>query len=85
MTTVVCRIIQVYSLVLIARILLAWLQVPGDHPVATARRYLRLATDPVLVPVRRVIPPINAGGVGIDLSPLVVLVTLGVVGGVICN
>jgi YggT family protein len=81
----VCRIIQIYSLVLIARILLEWLQVPGDHPVATARRYLRMATDPVLVPVRRVIPPISAGGVGIDLSPLVVPVAFGIIGGVICN
>lgn len=85
MTVIVCRIIQVYSLVIIARILLEWLQVGSDHPVATARRFLRAVTDPVLLPVRRIIPPIHAGGVGIDLSPLVVLVALGVIGGVICN
>jgi YggT family protein len=82
---VVCRIIQIYSLVLIARILLEWIQVSGDHPVARTRWLLRKVTDPVLVPMRRVIPPIRAGGVGIDLSPMVVLVALGIIGAVVCT
>ncbi|MCJ7727013.1 MAG: YggT family protein [Acidimicrobiia bacterium] len=85
MSSIICRLIQVYSLVLIARILLEWLQVSPDHPVARARRILRAVTDPVLIPVRMMIPPINTGGVGIDLSPLVVLVALGIIGSVICR
>ncbi len=85
MSTLICRLIQIYSLVLIARILLEWLQVSSDHPVATARRVLRAVTDPVLIPVRRLLPPISAGGMGLDLSPLVVLVALGIIGGVICS
>lgn len=85
MSTIICRAIQVYSLVIIARILLEWLQVPPDHPVARAKRLLRAVTDPVLIPVRRLIPPISTGGIGIDLSPLIVLVALGVIGSVICS
>ncbi|MBU1227584.1 MAG: YggT family protein [Actinobacteria bacterium] len=85
MSGILCRVIQVYSLVIIARILLEWLQVPPDHPVAGARRVLRAVTDPILAPFRRLIPPINAGGVGIDLSPIVVLVALGIIGSVICS
>jgi len=84
-SSIICRLIQIYSLVLIARILLEWLQVSSDHPVARARRVLRAVTDPVLIPVRRMLPPINAGGIGLDLSPLVVLVALGIIGGVICS
>ena len=76
MSTAICRLIQIYSLVLIARILLEWLQVSSEHPVARVRRVLRAVTDPVLIPVRRMLPPINAGGIGLDLSPLVVLVAL---------
>jgi YggT family protein len=53
--------------------------------VAGARRVLRAVTDPILAPFRRLIPPINAGGVGIDLSPIVVLVALGIIGSVICS
>ena len=85
MSSIICRVIQVYSLVLIARILLEWIQVSPDHPVARARRILRAVTDPVLIPVRRMIPPIRAGGIGLDLSPIVVLVALSIIGGVLCR
>jgi len=84
-SSIICRVIQAYSLVLIARILLEWIQVSPDHPVARARRVFRAVTDPVLVPVRRMIPPIRAGGIGLDLSPIVVLVALSIIGGVICR
>jgi len=84
-SSIICRVIQVYSLVLIARILLEWIQVSPDHPVARARRVLRAVTDPVLIPVRRMIPPIRAGGIGLDLSPIVVLVALSIIGGVLCR
>jgi YggT family protein len=81
---VVCLLIQVFALVLIARILLEWLQLPYDHPVTRVRSVLRAVTDPVLAPLRRVIPPIRTGGVAIDLSPLVVFVALGILGAVVC-
>lgn len=84
MRLAICRILQIYSLVIIVRILLEWVQVTPDHPVARIRAVLRRVTDPVLVPVRRLIPPVRAGGMGIDLSPLVVLVGLSVIVGVIC-
>jgi YggT family protein len=81
---VVCRVLQIYSLVIIARIILEWIPVTFDHPVAKVRRLFRVVTDPVLVPVRRLIPPVRAGGMGIDLSPLVVLVALNVAARFIC-
>jgi len=33
-------------------------------------------TEPVLAPVRRVLPPLRMGGIGIDLSIIVVLLVL---------
>ena len=85
MAVIVCRVIQIYSLVLIARILLEWIQVSPDHPVARTRRVLRAVTDPVLIPVRRLLPPVRAGGVGIDLSPMVVIVALWIIASIICG
>jgi len=82
---IICRLIQIYSLVLIARILLEWIQVSADHPVARARRVLRAVTDPVLIPVRRLLPPVRAGGLGIDLSPMVVMVGLWILASIICG
>jgi YggT family protein len=81
---IVCILIQIFSIVLIARILLEWLQLPPDHPVTRFRAALRVVTDPVLRPLRKVIPPIRTGSVAIDLSPLVVFVALGILAAAVC-
>jgi YggT family protein len=36
-------------------------------------------TDPVLVPIRRMLPPFRIGGGALDLSPLIVVVGLEIV------
>jgi len=36
-------------------------------------------TDPVLIPLRRVIPPIQIGSAALDLSPLVLLFGLSLI------
>lgn len=81
---IVCILIQIFSIVLIARILLEWLNLPYDHPVTRFRSALRVVTDPILKPLRRVIPPIRTGSIAIDLSPLVVFVALGILAAAIC-
>jgi YggT family protein len=37
------------------------------------------ATEPILAPVRRVLPPLRAGGVGIDLAFIVVFLAISVI------
>lgn len=81
---ILCRLIQIYSLVVIARIILEYVPVTYDHPVARIRMGFRMVTDPLLVPLRAAIPPIRVGGIGIDLSPLVLLVGLNLLAAVIC-
>jgi len=58
-------------LLIIVRVLLSW--VPGalDHPAGYAIYRL---TNPILEPVRRLIPPLG----GLDISPLIAIVLLGV-------
>ena len=45
----------------------------------TALDLLDDVTDPVLRPLRAMIPPVRAGGVGLDLSIIVAFVVLAVV------
>jgi YggT family protein len=71
---IVCSLIQLYILVVFARILLEWVRVPSEHVVGRVRSVLATVVDPVLAPLRRVIPPIRMGGAALDLSPLVLLV-----------
>ena len=79
-----CSLIFLYELVVFARILIDWFRVPFDHPVAKLRDALALVVDPVLRPMRRVIPPIRMGGLALDLSPLVLLIGLSLLQGIVC-
>jgi YggT family protein len=80
----VCAALQAYSLVVFARVVLEWIPISYDHPVATVRGWFRALTEPVLRPLRAILPPVRIGGMGLDLSPLVLLLALGILAGVIC-
>jgi YggT family protein len=52
--------------------------------MATVTNALGAITDPVLDPVRRVLPPVRLGTMGLDLSPMVVLLVGSLLISVIC-
>ena len=61
-------LLQIYSLVLLGRIIVSWIpNVSRANPIVDL---LYRLTDPVLEPVRQVIPPLGM----IDLSPIVVFI-----------
>ncbi len=65
---ILCALLQVYFVVLIARIILSWFPVQPGTTLASIASVLYDLTEPVLGPVRRVIPSVGM----LDLSPLVV-------------
>ena len=67
-------LVEAYVIVLIARALLSWLPARPGTPFSRVIRALDAVTEPVLRPVRRILPPIRAGGMGIDLSIIVVVI-----------
>ncbi len=67
--TFVDALIDLYSLVVLAAVILSWLPGSRDNPLAMIVYRL---TEPVLAPIRRVLPPIG----GLDFSPLVLLFAL---------
>ncbi|MGP8066236.1 MAG: YggT family protein [Acidimicrobiales bacterium] len=69
-------LIQVYIVVLFVRIILTWFPTNPWSGLGRFERALGRVTDPVLAPIRRVLPPLRVGGGGIDLSPIVLLVAL---------
>jgi len=65
---------QVYEFLILIRVLLSWLPItPYGH---FAVQLLYRVTDPVLEPLRRLIPPI---GGAIDISPVAALILLEIV------
>ncbi|MEW6155447.1 MAG: YggT family protein [Actinomycetota bacterium] len=82
--SLVCRLIQLYIIVLFARIILSWFPVSPDSGLSSVYRFLHTVTEPVLAPIRRVVPPLGVGGMGLDLSPMIVTFGLVFLSGAIC-
>lgn len=80
---VLCVVLTVYTIILFIRVLVSWaylfgLRPPISGPLRTVLDLLEDVTEPVLRPLRALIPPIRAGGVGLDLSIIIAFVILAV-------
>lgn len=84
MLALVCLALGIYLFVVFARVLLEWFRVPFDHPVAQVKRVLAKAVDPILLPIRRVVPSVPLGGARLDLSPILLFLAIRVLMGFLC-
>lgn len=76
MWTLLYYLLEIFLLCLLARIVLSWFPPSGPGLFATVRDLLFRVTEPVLAPIRAIIPPVRMGGMLLDLSPLVVFLVL---------
>ena len=83
--TLVCRLLDAYLIVMFARIILSWFPINPGSGLASVYGFLYSITEPVLGPIRRVIPPLGMGGMGLDLSPLVVFFGISILRSAICR
>lgn len=78
-----CALLQLYMLILVIRVLTSWFPISNDGPMATVVGFLYTVTDPVLVPLRRLLPFIRMGGMALDLSPIVAFFGLSILMGLL--
>lgn len=71
MLTLLVLLIRSYMLVIVVRVLLSWMPLDPRNPLVT---FIDSITEPILAPVRRLLP---TGRMTVDLSPLFVLLALG--------
>ena len=64
-------LLDVYVWVIIAAALITWVSPDPRNPIVM---FLRQVTEPVLAPVRRLLPPWKTGG--LDFSPLIVILAI---------
>ena len=76
MKDVLCYALSAYLIVVFARIILSWFPIQQGTAMAQIFTFLYAATEPVLGPIRRAIPPI---GGGLDVSPIVLLVGIEII------
>jgi YggT family protein len=84
-----CIVLTTYWIILFIRVLLSWATMfgfrpPLSGPQRTIIDLLEDVTEPVLRPLRNMIPPVRAGGMGLDISILVAFVILSVLQRVFC-
>lgn len=84
MQTLLCQLIQIYVILLFGRIILSWFPISPESGLSTVFGLLYSVTEPVLGPVRRMLPPVGIGGMGLDLSPIIVLFGVQILSGAIC-
>jgi len=81
---IVCRLLDAYLILLFGRIILSWFPIDSGSVMASVFGFLYAITEPVLGPIRRVIPPMGMGGMGFDFSPLIVILVVSVLRSRIC-
>jgi YggT family protein len=87
-TDIVCTLINLYLLIIFARIVVSWIvQFAPPTPGSVYEKIvsgLATVTEPVLAPVRALLPPVRLGGAGLDLSPIVVILVGTILARAIC-
>jgi len=85
----ICRLFSIVWLVIIIWVVLSYVvnfgRLPWGHPIRRVYDTLSRVIDPVLAPIRRVLPPVRAGGMGLDLSPLVLFLIIIILQNLICR
>jgi YggT family protein len=78
--TYVGALFTVYLILIITRIILSWIQqfrpIPYNPTLRAVIGFIEESVDPYLNLFRRFIPPLNLGGAGLDLSPILAIFLL---------
>lgn len=73
MRDVLLLLINAFYILLLARVIISWVSSPWSrNPLV---RLVYDLTEPVLAPLRQILPPMG----GLDLSPLILFLILGVI------
>jgi YggT family protein len=85
---VICVLIGVLLLLLFLQVIVSWLLTAGWRPRGPLYQVVdvlyRIA-NPIFRPLRGLLPPIRMGAMGLDLSPLIVFIVLGILQRIICS
>jgi YggT family protein len=78
-TGIACLLLGVWSLILLIRVILSWIVLAGWRPPVTgpgrsAYDLLFSVTEPVLRPLRRIVPPVGMFDLSVAVAFVVILV-----------
>lgn len=76
MISILCSLVNLFIIAILVRMVLSWFPSSSDGFVGQLTRFLNMVTEPVLGPIRRLVPPVRIGTVGLDLSVMIVVFVL---------
>lgn len=79
---IVLSFLQIYYYIIFGRIIMSWFMMGGgggNPALITIYQFLYSVTEPLLVPLRSVLPSIKMGMGYLDLSPIVLLILVSIV------
>lgn len=77
-------LVLVYSILIFIRILMSWIpRMPYNRALSAVTSFVTDVVDPYLNLFRRILPPLKIGPGALDLSPIVGLIVLQVVGSIV--
>ena len=77
-------LLLVYFVLIFIRIIISWIpRMPYNRVLDAVLTFVKDVTDPYLNLFRRFIPPLRMGPGALDLSPMVGIIVLWIVGGII--
>ena len=85
MREIVLLAFDVYFYAVFIWVILSWIRVSSTHPLGRLQVFLDRIIYPVILPLRRVIPPIRLGGGALDLSPIVLLIGVRLLRGIVAG
>ena len=84
----ICAVLTGAVWVIIAWIVLSYVvnfgRLGWDHPVRRLYDALSKVIEPVMRPIRNVIPPLRIGGAALDLSPVILILGISLLRRLIC-
>jgi YggT family protein len=69
-------VLELWFVCALARAVISWFPLHYGSPMQRINSFLVRVTEPVIAPVRRLLPPMNVGGVGLDLAFLIVVLVI---------
>lgn len=83
-----CLLLNVAVLVLAGWVILGWVvmlgRIPWGHPVRRLYDLLGRGINPILQPIRSVMPPVRLGNAALDLSVIALFVVLWILQAIVC-
>ena len=83
MRDLLVTLLTIYFYAIFAWVILSCIRVSSTHPLGRIQTFLDRIIYPVILPLRRVIPPIRIGGGALDLTPIILLLGIQILIGII--